>query len=169
MYCALTAWSSFNICKDTETVVRELEVYIMSPSFFQAATPPSKKCECILKSRYDNRIMAQYVHTDLHESGNLTCTDSSVLFESKLNPNQTELEKRTEVCGRRSLNNYLYRGDLRITFRDSDSSGSRGGFVSKLLGVYSLVLLSDLIPSNLYVEIFNRYFEGSKCNSHQNL
>lgn len=139
----------------------------MSPSYFQAATPPSKKCECILKSRYDNRIMAQYVHTDLHESGNLTCTDSSVLFESKLNPNQTELEKRTEVCGRRSLNNYLYRGDLRITFRDSDSSGSRGGFVSKLLGVYSLVLLSDLIPSNLYVEIF-RYFEGSKCNSHQN-
>jgi hypothetical protein len=107
----------------------------MSPSFFRAASPPSKTCECILKGRYDNRIMAQYVHTDIHEAANHSCPESFVLFESKLNPNQTELEKRTEVCGRRSLNNYLYRGDLRITFKD-ESSSQRSGFVSKLLGEY---------------------------------
>nr|XP_022291497.1 uncharacterized protein LOC111102869 [Crassostrea virginica] len=131
-YECIFPWSSFNICKDIKTVVRELEIYVMSPSFFQTKSPPSKTCECILKSRYDNRIMAQYVHTDIHESGNNTCTLSSVLFESKLSPNQTDLEKKTEVCGRRSLNNYLYRGDLRVTFRDTESASS-GGFVSKLL------------------------------------
>lgn len=139
----VSAWSSFNICKDTKTVVRELEIYVMSPSFFQTKSPPSKTCECILKSRYDNRIMAQYVHTDIHESGNNTCTLSSVLFESKLSPNQTDLEKKTEVCGRRSLNNYLYRGDLRVTFRDTESASS-GGFVSKLLGLsFSISLINN--------------------------
>lgn len=87
--------------------------------------------------------MAQYVHTDIHESGNNTCTLSSVLFESKLSPNQTDLEKKTEVCGRRSLNNYLYRGDLRVTFRDTESASS-GGFVSKLLGLsFSISLINN--------------------------
>lgn len=128
----LAAWSSFNICNDVKTVVREPEVYIMSPSFFQAESPPSKTCECILKGRYDNRIMAQYVHTDIQAGINNTCPDSFVLFESKLSPNETNLEKKTEVCGRRSLNNYLYKGDIRITFKDADSG--RSGFVSKLLG-----------------------------------
>ena len=105
----------------------------MSPSFFQTDSPPSKTCECILKGRYDNRIMAQYVHTDIYQAANQSCTESSVLFESKLNPNQTDVDKKTEVCGRRSLNNYLYRGDLRITFTDV-KSGQKSGFLSKLLG-----------------------------------
>ncbi|XP_061176331.1 uncharacterized protein LOC133185243 isoform X2 [Saccostrea echinata] len=131
-YECIYPWSSFNICKDIKTVVREPEVYVMSPSFFRAESPPSKVCECILKGRYDNRIMAQYVHTDIEEMANHSCPESFVLFESKLSPNQTELEKKTEVCGRRSLNNYLYKGDLRITFKDSDS-GKKSGFVSKLL------------------------------------
>lgn len=134
----LSAWSSFDICKDLKKVVRQPEVFIMSPSFFQGESPPSKTCECILKGRYDNRIMAQYVHTDIYQASNQSCTESSVLFESKLSPNQTELDKTTEVCGRRSLNNYLYRGDLRITFKDVDS-GSKSGFVSKLLGKYLLM------------------------------
>ena len=108
----------------------------MSPSFFQADSPPSKTCECILKGRYDNRIMAQYVHTDIYQAANQSCTESSVLFESKLNPNQTDVDKKTEVCGRRSLNNYLYRGDLRITFTDV-KSGQKSGFLSKLLGKIS--------------------------------
>ncbi|XP_062594104.1 uncharacterized protein LOC134255591 [Saccostrea cucullata] len=131
-YECIYPWSSFDICKDIKTVVREPEVYIMSPSFFRAQSPPSKVCECILKGRYDNRIMAQYVHTDIEETANHSCPESFVLFESKLSPNQTDLEKKTEVCGRRSLNNYLYKGDLRITFKDSDS-GKKSGFVSKLL------------------------------------
>ncbi|XP_061177104.1 uncharacterized protein LOC133185832 [Saccostrea echinata] len=131
-YECITAWSSFDICNDIKTVVQQPEVFIMSPSFFQSESPPSKLCECILKGRYDNRIMAQYVHTDIHEGNNHSCPESFVLFENKLSPNQTESEKKIEVCGRRSLNNYMYKGDLRITFKDVDS-GKRSGFVSKLL------------------------------------
>lgn len=128
----------------------------MSPSFFQGESPPSKTCECILKGRYDNRIMAQYVHTDIYQASNQSCTESSVLFESKLSPNQTELDKTTEVCGRRSLNNYLYRGDLRITFKDVDS-GSKSGFVSKLLGKYLLMFLDVILDTRF--KISSKIFE----------
>ncbi|XP_062594105.1 uncharacterized protein LOC134255592 [Saccostrea cucullata] len=131
-YECINAWSSFDICNDIKTVVNQPEVFIMSPSFFQSESPPTKLCECILKGRYDNRIMAQYVHTDIHEGNNHSCPESYVLFENKLSPNQTESEKKVEVCGRRSLNNYMYKGDLRITFKDVDS-GKRSGFVAKLL------------------------------------
>lgn len=122
----------------------------MSPSFFQGESPPSKTCECILKGRYDNRIMAQYVHTDIYQASNQSCSESFVLFESKLSPNQTELDKTTEVCGRRSLNNYLYRGDLRITFKDVDS-GSKSGFVSKLLGKCFFKFLNEMFSKEVQV------------------
>lgn len=69
-------------------------------SFFQVVILLFKKCECILKSCYDNCIMVQYVYIDLYEFGNFMCIDSFVLFESKLNFNQIEFEKRMEVCGR---------------------------------------------------------------------
>lgn len=46
-----------------------------------------------------------------------------------------ELDKMMEVCGRWFLNNYLYRGDFRIIFKDVDF-GLKSGFVLKLFGKY---------------------------------
>ncbi|KAK3097350.1 hypothetical protein FSP39_008914 [Pinctada imbricata] len=131
-YECVYSWSLYNICKDISSTVKGTEIYIASPNFFNNAVPPSRTCECIVQGRHDDQIMMQYAHTDILDDGNGQCKGNYFLVESKM-ANQSSVAKTTQVCGKRTTNNQLYRGTVRVTYTISSTARKTDGFLAKFM------------------------------------
>ena len=128
--------SIFDVCRETTKIVSDTAVYIVSPNVFQSSGPSSRQvpvCECIINSRYSDQIMVDYIHSDVYSNGN-KCSDSYILLESKLVPNQTTVDKEVEVCGRRTVSNQMFRGTVRLSYYNRRSAAD-DGFLTKFRGM----------------------------------
>ncbi|XP_063402999.1 uncharacterized protein LOC134687015 isoform X2 [Mytilus trossulus] len=122
--------SLFDVCRETTKTVTDTSVYVVSPNVFKGPSSRNwKVCECIINSRFTEQVMADYIHSDVLANGD-KCTANHVLIESKRLPNQTTIDKTVEVCGRRTVSNQMFRGSVRLTYKNSGGS-SDDGFLAK--------------------------------------
>ncbi|CAC5381646.1 unnamed protein product [Mytilus coruscus] len=124
--------SVFDICREITTTVSEPSLFVVSPNVFRGYSSefnPWKICECIISSRNNFDIMADYIHSDIRVSG-YNCSESYILIESKKSPRQESVDKMIELCGRRSITNHLFQGSVRITYYNKNFQ-TDDGFLTK--------------------------------------
>ncbi|XP_071151540.1 uncharacterized protein [Mytilus edulis] len=124
--------SVFDVCREITTTVSDTSFFVVSPNVFRghsSESNPWKICECIILSRNNYDIMADYIHSDIHVSG-YNCSESYILIESKKSPSQASVDKMVELCGRRSITNHLFQGSVRLTYYNKNFQ-TDDGFLTK--------------------------------------